>query len=78
MSRLRAGVKADIKQSETAFQNVMYELIKQELNGPVPLSLIEYTGNVMDLELVLDMKDDEIYNLYYLVQEVDTLSPPMK
>ena len=75
---LSAGVKTDIQQSETAFRNVMHELIKQELNGPVTLSLLQYTGNDMDLELVLDMTDDEIDNLYYLVQEVDASSPLSK
>ena len=78
MSGLSADVKTDIQQSETAFRNVMHELIKQELNGPVPLSLLEYTGNVMDLELVLNMTDEEIDNLHYLVQEVDTSAPPSK
>ena len=68
MSGLSADVKTDIQQSETAFRNVMHELIKQELNGPVPLSLLEYTGNLMDLDLVLNMTDDEITEM---IEEAD-------
>ena len=56
----------------------MNEFLKQELDGPVSLSLLEYTGNVMDIELVLNMTDKEIDSLYYLTPEVDTSSPPSK
>ena len=53
----------------------MNELLKQDLDGPVALSLLEYTGNVMDIELVLNMTDSKIDNLYYLKEVADTLSP---
>ena len=42
------------------------------------MSLLEYTENEMDLEKVLDMKNNEIDSLYYLAQEVETSSPPSK
>ena len=75
MSRLGVGVKTQMQQSELAFQHVMNELIKQDLDGPVALSLLEYTGNVMDIELVLSMTDSEINNLYYLKEVADASSP---
>ena len=74
MSRLSVGVKTQMQQSELAFQHVMNELLKQDLDGPVALSLLEYTGNVMDIELVLNMTDSEIDNLYYLKEVPDTSS----
>ena len=75
MSRLSVGVKTQMQQSELAFQHVLNELLKQDLDGPVALSLLEYTGNVMDIELVLNMTDSEIDNLYYFKEVADT-SPP--
>ena len=75
MSRLSVGVKTQMQQSELAFQHVLNELLKQDLDGPVALSLLEYTGNVMDIELVLNMTDAEIDNLYYFKEVADT-SPP--
>ena len=78
MSRLSTGVKTQMQQSELAFQHVMLELLKQELNGPVPLSLLQYTGGIMDIELILDMTDEEIDTLHYFTTEVDTSSPPSK
>ena len=76
MSRLSAGVKTQMQQSQLAFQHVMNELLKQELDGPVSLSLLQYTGNVMDIELILDMTDEEIDGLHYFTPEVDSSSLP--
>ena len=53
----------------------MNELLKQNLYGPVSLSLLEYKGNVMDIELVLNMTDSEIDPFYYFKEVVDTSSP---
>ena len=61
-----------MQQSELAFEHVLNELLKQDLDGPVALSLLEYTGNVKDIELVLNMTDAEIDNLYYLREVADT------
>ena len=66
MSRISVGVKTQMQQSELAFYHVLNELLKQDLDGSVVLSLLEYTGNVMDIELVLNITDAEIDNLYYL------------
>ena len=77
MSKLSAGVKTQAQQSELAFRHVINELLKYELDSPIALSLLEYTGNSMDIELVLDMADDDIDNLHYFTKEVDTsYSPP--
>ena len=78
MSRLSTGVKTQMQQSELAFQHVMLELLKQELNGPVPLSLLQYTGGIMDIELILDMTDEEIDGLHYFKPEAYTSSTPSK
>ena len=72
MSRLSAGVKTQMQQSQLAFQHVMNELLKQDLDGPVSLSLLVYTGNSIDIELILDMTDENIDNLNYFTQEADT------
>ena len=63
-----------MQQSELAFQYVMNELLKQELDGPIALSLLDYTGDIMDIELVLNMTDDEIDELCYF-KEVPNTSP---
>ena len=60
VSTLSAGVVEKMQQSETAFKNNMHKLLSQEFNEPVPLSLMEYIGNVMDIELLLNMTDNEI------------------
>ena len=75
MPRLSVGVKTQMQQSELEFQHVINKLMKQDIDGPVALSLLEYTGNVMDIELVLNMTDSEIDNLYYFKEVADT-SPP--
>ena len=74
MSRISVGVKTQMQQSELAFQHVMTELLKQELDSIVALSLLEYTGNIMDIELVLNMTDAKIDDIYYL-KDVQDISP---
>ena len=78
MSTLNAGVKTATQQAQIAFQHAIKVLMEQELDGPVALSLIEYTSGSMDLRLVLNMTDEEIDLLYYFAQELDTSSPPSK
>ena len=78
MSSLNAGVKTATQQAQIAFQHAIKVLMDQELDGPVALSLIEYTTGSMDLRLVLNMTDEEIDLLYYYTQELDTSSPPSK
>ena len=75
MSRLSVGVKTQMQQSELAFQHMLNELLKKDLDGPIALSLLEYTGNVMDIELVLNMTYSKIEKLYYFKEVADT-SPP--
>ena len=78
MSSLNAGVKTATQQAQIAFQHAIKVLMDQELDGPVALSLIEYTTGSMDLRLVLNMTDEEIDSLYFLTPEVDTSSLPSK
>ena len=78
MSRLSVGVKTQMQQFELAFQHIINELLKYELDSPISLSLLEYTGNSIDIHLVLDMTDDEIDDLHYFTKEVDTSSLPTK
>ena len=78
MSKLSVGVKTQMQQSKLAFEHVINELLKQELDGPITLSLLQYTGNSQDIELVLDMTDEDVDDLPYLVQEVDTSFIPKK
>ena len=49
MSRLSVERKTQMQQSDLSFKYVMNELLKQELDGIVALSLLEYTGNIMDI-----------------------------
>ena len=76
MSKLSAGMKTQKQQSELAFQYVITELLKYELDSPIALSLLEYKGISMDIELVLDMSNDDIDDLHYFTKEVDTSSTP--
>ena len=75
---LSAGVMSHMQQSETAFDNIMHELLKQTSDKPIALSLLVYTGNTKEIELVLDMSHDEIDSLHYFAPEVDTSPPSSK
>ena len=76
MSELSNTVIQSAQLSETAFDNIMLELLKQTLDKPIPLSLLVYTDNTKDIGLILDMHHSEVDSLHYFVQEVDTSSPP--
>ena len=75
---LSAGVMTQVQQSEAAFDNVMRELLKQTLDKPIPLSLLVYTDNTKDIELILDMHHSEVDSLHYFTPEVDPSAPPSK
>ena len=78
MSKLDIGVKTQIQQSELAFNHVITELLNQGLDGPIVLSLLEYTENTKDIQLVLDMSDNDIDELHYFIQQVDISSASLK
>ena len=78
MSKLDLGVKTQMQQSELAFDYVITELLNQKLDGPIALSLLEYMGNTKDIQLVLDMSDNDIDDLHYFTQQVDTSSTSSK
>ena len=71
---LSAGVMKQVDQSETAFDNVMLQLLKQTLDKPIPLSLLVYTDNTKDIGLILDMHHSEVDSLHYFAPEVDPSS----
>ena len=52
MSKLDLGVRTQAQQSELAFEHVITQLLKQELDGPIALSLLEYTGNTKDMSKI--------------------------
>ena len=78
MSKLDLGVKTQMQQSELAFNHVITVLLNQKLDGPIALSLLEYMGNTKDIQLVLDMSDNDIDDLHYFTQQVDTSSTSPK
>ena len=49
----------------TGFKFVIEELFNQELDGPVAQSLFIATENTEDIEVVLDLSEEDINNLYY-------------
>ena len=63
MSDIKQGVTTASAQAERAYKHVIQNLIGQELSGRISLSLLEYTGNVMDIREVVNMTDDEIDQL---------------
>ena len=77
MSDITQGVTTASVQAERAYKHVIQNLIGQELSGRISLSLLEYTGNVMDIREVVSMTDDEIDQLYY-VSTTFVESPPPK
>ena len=78
MSKLNLGVKAQMQQSDLAFYHVITKLLNQKLDGTIALSLLEYMGITKDIQLVLDMSDNDIDDLHYFIQQVDTSSIPPK
>ena len=72
MSKVNLGVKTQMQQSELAFDHVITKLLNQKLDGPIALSLLEYTGNTKGIQLVLDMSDNDIDDLHYFIQQVYT------
>ena len=45
MSATESGVMTRAQKSEAAFRHVITNLFRQDMDGPIALSLLEYTGN---------------------------------
>ena len=55
--------------AEAAFVHVIEDLIGQKMDGPIALSLLEYSDNNVDIRYVLNMFDEEIDDLTYTKSE---------
>ena len=75
MSDIKQGVTTASAQAERGYKHVIQDLIGQELSGRISLSLLEYTGNVMDIRELTNMTDEDIDQLYY-VSTTFVDSPP--
>ena len=53
------------KSSTDVFQHVIKDLFKQELDGPIAMSLLEHTKGSKEIDLVSNMTDDQIDKLHY-------------
>ena len=73
MSVTESGVMTRSQRSEAAFRHVITNLFRQDMNGPIALSLLEYTGHTIDVSLIINISDIDIDDLYY---PQDTLVPP--
>ena len=51
--------------SSDALQHMITEILKQELDGPIAMSLSERTKGLTDIDPLLNMIDDEIDDLHY-------------
>ena len=78
MSKIDLGMTTQMQQSELSFDQVITELLNQKIDGIIALSLLEYMGNTNDIQLVLDMSDNDIDDLHYFIQQVDTSPAPLK
>ena len=59
--------------AEIAFRRLIEDILDMDMNGPVALSLLEYTNHEQDIRYVLSMSDEEIDDLKYttIVKESD-------
>ena len=55
--------------AEAAFVHMIEDLIGQKMDGPIALSLLEYSDNNVDIRYVLNMFDEEIDALTYTKSE---------
>ena len=59
------------KSSIDAFQYVINNLLEQELDGPIGMSLLEHTKGSKEIDLVSNMTDYEIDKLHYYTRSSD-------
>ena len=74
MSDMESGVITRSQKSEAAFRHVITNLFGQGMDGPIALSLLEYTGQNIDVSLIINISDTDIDDLYYLKETLVT--PP--
>ena len=72
MSSIEDGVLTQSQKSEKAYNYVIKNLFRQDLDGPISSSLLVYTGNMPDIMQVLEMGDEDIDDLYYFKSSIST------
>ena len=65
LSSIDDGVLTQSQKSEKAYNYVIRNLFRQDLDGPISSSLLLYTGNMPDIIQVLVMRKEDIDDLYY-------------
>ena len=68
-SNLDSGVITQHQIADTTFIHMIEDLIGQEMDGPIALSLLEYSNNNVDIRYVLNIFDEEIDDLTYTKSE---------
>ena len=72
MSSIKDGVLTQSQKSEKAYNYVIQNLFKQDLDGPISSSLLVYTGDMPDIIQVLEMGEEDIDDLYYYKSSIST------
>ena len=76
MSNPNQGVQTQRQKSESAFNHVITNLFRQDLDGRTASSLLVYTGDLRDITQVIEMPDEDIDKLNYYTYE--TIQPDEK
>ena len=74
MSDISIGVNIKSQKAEAAFKYVIQTLSRQHMNQPIAMSLLEYTGQAVDIADILTMSSKDINDLYYI--KVTTIEEP--
>ena len=74
MSDISIGVNTKSQKAEAAFKYVIQTLFRQNMNQPIAMSLLEYTGQAVDIADILTMPSKDIDDLYYI--KVTTIKEP--
>ena len=56
------------KPSSDAFEYIINKFFEQDMDSPIVKSLLEYTKGSRDIDIVLNMTDNQIDNLYYYTE----------
>ena len=69
-----SGVMTRSQKSEAAFRHVITNLFHQDMDGPIALSLLVYTGQNIDVSLIINISDKDIDDLHFFRKTLVT--PP--
>ena len=69
-----SGVMTRSQKSEAAFWYVITNLFHQDMDGSISLSLLEYTGQNIDVSLIINISDTDIDDLHFFRKTLVT--PP--